>query len=109
VPLKSENLERFVVQKIRSFLKSFVGAKSQVPTPDRLQVKAPRQPHPSDACCSTKNLSPDKKHEVVLTSLLTEVGDLKPQQRLVIRGPEYADFIEVLNISHRQPSDQDQC
>jgi Family of unknown function (DUF6731) len=37
-----------------------------------------------------------------LASLLKDVGDLKPKDRLVDRGPEYADYIEVTHISHGQ-------
>jgi Family of unknown function (DUF6731) len=43
----------------------------------------------------------DGKH-ADLANVLKSVGDLEPKQRLVDRGPEYADFIEIINISQNQ-------
>ena len=37
-----------------------------------------------------------------LTSILKAVGDLKPADRLVDRGSEYADYLEIDHISHGQ-------
>jgi hypothetical protein len=46
-------------------------------------------------------VTPDKKR-AELSAILKGIGDLPPKDRLVPRGSEYADYLEITNILHGQ-------
>ena len=47
-------------------------------------------------------LDKSKKKRIALGAILKEIGDLPPHKRLLLRGPEYADYIELRHVSANQ-------